>query len=285
MIKFGITEKLIIYVLSKKTSVSTKELIVLLKKIKKSESAVRSSLFRLRQKGLISSSKTRRATRFNLTQEGQEWISSFRIKYARSQKSWRGSWLLLTFNIPEKMRPQRNILRDELKGLGFARLHNNLWISPYDLRAECSKTIKEHGLEGFVWMFTTDQIGEDDRHLASRIWGLDHISQLYRELVDTYKKKITEFCKKQYRDEDEAAMEAIMRILELKQDLAEIIEKDPMLPQELMPKNWPGFDLEKVIFEYGQILCRKAAAVAEFSYLANNKIGNKKYQKGIEHNG
>lgn len=278
MKKIGPTEKLIVYILSKKRWVPAKNLIELMKKIKRSEPAVRSSLFRLQQKGMISSFKKQKETSFGLTHEGKEWISSYKFRYAKSLKTWEGKWFLVTFNIPEKRRSLRNLLRERLKGLGFGRLHSNLWISPYNLKTECSKIIEELRLEEYVSMFITDYMGKDERDLVFRTWQLDMLSNIYKRFIDKYKKKIQDFEGKEFKDENEAAMEALLRILEFKQDVAEIAERDPMLPRELLPEDWIGIELEKVVFKYLSTLYEKANPLVEFGYL----FADRKAQGGTE---
>jgi len=182
-----------------------------------------------------------------------------------------GKWFLVTFNIPEKRRALRNRLREQLKGLGFGRLHSNLWISPYNLKTECGRIIKELGLEEYVSMFMTDYMGKDDRDLAFRTWELNRLSRIYEKFLISYRKKIQDFKGKKFKDENEAAMEALLRILEFKQDVAEIAEMDPMLPKELLPEDWVGIEMEKVVFEYLGALYQKASSIIEFGYLFGNK--------------
>lgn len=274
MYKLGVTEKIIIYILSKGEWVSTGELVGILGKIARSEPAVRASLLRLRNKGIVTSRKRGKETDFTLARAGREWLSSYRTRVTRANLNWERKWLLVSFNIPEKKRGARNLFREWLKQAGFGRLNPSLWVSPYDLREECISEAERLKVRGHVSLFMTDYIGENPQELVNRAWNLGPLSRQYRKLVHQYKCKIEEFQEKDFRDESEAAMEALMRILEFKEEGAELIERDPMLPAELLPPGWVGFELREVLENYLDILYRKASALVEYSYLVNRKVGD-----------
>ncbi len=44
---------------------------------------------------------------------------------------WDGKWRLLVFDIPEKHRCERRLLRFELYTSGFRRLQKSVWLTPY----------------------------------------------------------------------------------------------------------------------------------------------------------
>ena len=259
MIKLGTTEKLIIYLLSKAEWISTKRIIELLGKIRKSESAVRASLFRLKKKNFIKGSHKGRETLFALSDNGKEFITSITNRISMSEKTWDGKWLLFSFNISEKKRGLRNILRNELIFLGFGRLHANLWISPYDIRAECYKIIERLKVKDYTVMFITDYIGGNPKELAYRVWDLKRLSENYLRFIKKYQKQYEEFRDSNLTDSSQIALEALVRLLKLKDELYKFGAKYPNLPKELLPDDWIGFELKKVVIEYLQFLHQKAS--------------------------
>lgn len=275
MLKIGTTEKLIINILSKKEWMSTKEIVELLGKIKKSESAVRATLFRLKNKNLIKDSKKGRETLFSLADSGREFIAGYMNRMSMAEEEWNGKWLLFSFNIPERKRSLRNILRDELTFIGFGRLHANLWISPYDIREECNRIIKRLEVKEHTAMFITDYVGDDPKALAFRVWNLGQLSKTYQRLLEKYEKQYEEFKKSNFTDSSQWALEALVRLLKLKEELVELGTKEPHLPKELLPDNWIGFELKKVVLEYLQFLYQKSSSLVGFDYMTG-----KNFEKG-----
>lgn len=272
MTKLGTTEKLIINILLKREWMSTKEIVELLGRIGKSESAVRTTLFRLRHKELIRDSQKGRETLFSLTDSGKELVADYLNRLSRSEKDWNGKWLLFSFNIPEKKRNLRNILRSELIFLGFGRLHANLWIIPYDIRQECHKIIERLKVKDYTAMFITDYIGDDPKKLAYRAWNLEQVSKTYQKTLEKYKKEYQEFKKALFSDSSQWALEALVRYLRLKEELVELGTKEPHLPKELLPDNWIGFELKKVVVDYLQFLHQKTSFLVDIDFVAGGTL-------------
>lgn len=266
MLRLGATEKLVIYILSKKDWIATKEVIELLRNIKRSESAVRATLFRLKKKNLIKDVKRGRETLHTLTDSGRGFVAGYINRLALSEKKWDGRWMLFSFNIPEQKRKLRNILRNELISLGFGRLHANLWISPYNLQAESEKIIDKLKVKEHTAIFITDYVGDNPKTLAFRVWNLAKLSKIYQGLLEKYKKQYTIFKKSSFSSSSQEAMEALCRLLTLKEEIVELGVNDPCLPNELLPDDWKGLELKKVVLNYLQYLYQKCSSVAGFDF-------------------
>lgn len=272
MIRMGSTEKLVIYLLSKKEWLSIKEVVGLLTKIKISESATRATLFRLKNKGIIKGLRKGKETLFTLADSGKIYINEHFNRVLRMEEKWNGRWLLFSFNIPEKKRNLRNILRKELLSLGFGRLHANLWISPYDIRMECKKIIERLEVKEHIAVFTTDYIDNNPKDLAFRVWNLEQSSKGYQRLLEKYTKQYEEFKKSKFEDSSQCALESLVRLLRLKKEIVELSAKDPLLPKDLLPDDWVGYELKKIIMEYSQILQEKSFLLFGYNLMPPKKI-------------
>lgn len=266
MHKLGTTEKLVLHLLPKKQWMATKDMVALLAKIGTSESAVRATLFRLRRKHLIKDSRRGRETLFALADAGEAMFAAYKARMLRAEEPWKGKWLLLSFHVPEKKRPLRNILRDELRSLGFGRLHTNLWVSPYDLREECTRLLDRLRAHHYTVLFITDSVEMDPRALASRAWNLARLSTLYQRLVPRYRKECAEFKRSHFADPSQCAAEALVRLLKLKEEIVTLSGDYPHLPKELLPDRWVGIQLKQVVVEYLQLLYEKASPLLGFDY-------------------
>lgn len=64
----------------------------------------------------------------SLTNKGKLRYESLKEK---KPKKWDGKWRLVSFDVHEKNRVKRDLLRRELQAYGFQMLHQSMWIYPY----------------------------------------------------------------------------------------------------------------------------------------------------------
>ncbi len=183
---------------------------------------IKRALYRAREKGWL------KPNELKLTKEG-ELRAKGMLPKNDNISNWDGKWHITLFDISEKERGKRNILRAFLKRLGFGKLFESAWISPFPFLRQVDQFIKSHHLQSQVILSISDRVGtEGSRDLASRIWKLDELNQSYKDFLN---------CKK------------IPPNKLIFQYLA-IAQRDPRLPKELLPIDWKG---EKA-FEYYQEL-------------------------------
>lgn len=65
---------------------------------------------------------------FTLTTRGKLRYQSLKD---RKPKRWDGKWRIVSFDVYEKNRSKRNLLRKELQAYGFQMLHQSMWVYPY----------------------------------------------------------------------------------------------------------------------------------------------------------
>lgn len=104
------------------------------------------TLGRLVDNGLLAIEKTEMGAFVRLTENGKESLAVLEMqgyKMARP-KHWDKKWRMVSFDIKERKRGLRDMLRDTLQRVGFTRLHHSLWVYPYPcddlvalLKAKC----------------------------------------------------------------------------------------------------------------------------------------------------
>ena len=69
-----------------------------------------------------------------LTKKGDLYIKRIREleKFSIPRRRWDGKWRILSFDISEKNRNNRNLLRGTLSKVGFVRLHHSAWVYPHN---------------------------------------------------------------------------------------------------------------------------------------------------------
>ncbi|MES2931006.1 MAG: hypothetical protein V4665_04475 [Patescibacteria group bacterium] len=65
---------------------------------------------------------------FVLTHKGKLRYESLKIK---KERRWDGRWRVISFDIYEKKRHKRWLLRRELKAYGFRMIHQSIWAYPF----------------------------------------------------------------------------------------------------------------------------------------------------------
>lgn len=101
------------------------------------------------------------------------------IKIKRPKK-WDGLWRLIIFDIPEKKRAFRNILRNHLKEIGFRELQQSAFIFPFPCEQEIACLTELYGAESFVRIATLKSI--DNEHLLKQHFFKKHKKNTERKM-------------------------------------------------------------------------------------------------------
>ena len=89
------------------------------------------------------------------------WITPEGKKlFQRLQPAKDGVWKLVIFDIPEKHKYVRTVLRAKLKQLHFKKWQNSIWVSPYEMDEEIEQELADLGKKFFVRLIKTTQINE-----------------------------------------------------------------------------------------------------------------------------
>ena len=101
---------------------------------KKLKYSINRSLLRLEEKGLVEIIELKNKKFVRLTKKGEATLGflekhNFKLK---KPKKWDGRWRIVTFDIRERRKKTRFLLRKTLKEIGFVKLQQSLWVYPYD---------------------------------------------------------------------------------------------------------------------------------------------------------
>lgn len=74
---------------------------------------------------------------YQLTGKGRiKVIKSILMEKLNKEAKWNGFWWAVVFDIPEKRRNIRELLRRELKMMHFVEIQKSIWITPYNIEKE-----------------------------------------------------------------------------------------------------------------------------------------------------
>lgn len=96
-----------------------------------------------------------------LTPSGKEKCLSFECKVIGNKKFKKrkdGKWIMAVFDIPEKVRKQRDHFRKSLLALGFKKFQRSIWVCPYDNLKELKDIISKNLLDEYIKIFIIEEI-------------------------------------------------------------------------------------------------------------------------------
>lgn len=158
------------------------------------------------------------------TEEGQKRLKGFFLEYSLPP-FWDGNWYIVNYDIPEKIAKKRDILRNNLIDLGFGKMQNSNFISPYNFLGDVEKVVKELDLEPYVILAISNKLGkESSKILAEKVWKISEIQKRYLEFIDEFEQK-----------ENPSYFEVFFKY-------HSILKDDPRLPNDLLPSDWPAKD-------------------------------------------
>ena len=230
-----------------------------------SPNAIRLGLSRMARQGVFDVDRVGRRSYYSLNAKGLKWMEQGRVRaFEVKRRKWDGKWRLLVYNIPESMRDLRDNLRCKLQGLGYANMSASFWISPYDLHAELHRYMEERSILDYVETFTAGYTGQrSNKELAARIWRIDDWTKKYR----TFLKKHEEFLGAYKRSAKSGSpmdlADCFARRFCMTAEYIALRLEDPMLPPELLPKNWVGIRAEKIYDALLKLLKPRADAFVD----------------------
>lgn len=114
------------------------------------------ALKRLREGGLIELASDEKLV-YKLTDKGKEKAVLTSLKF--DDKEWDGRWRLVIFDVPEKRRQARDLLRSKLKQWEFVHFQQSVWGTKKNCTKVLRNYIKSVGIEDWVMVVESDNLG------------------------------------------------------------------------------------------------------------------------------
>ncbi|MDW8336702.1 MAG: phenylacetic acid degradation operon negative regulatory protein PaaX [Tepidimonas sp.] len=217
-------------------------LIELLAPLGINERLVRTAVYRLVQEGWLTTRAHGRRTDYLLTEAGLARVDeAARQIYAARAPSWDLHWRLLvvTEALPTRVRER---LRRSLFWQGYGELPGGVYVHP---SAELEATLEALGADGLSnWVGALLPLRAQrlplrgvapNRTLVQQAWNLSALAQHYAEFVARYA-PIEAVLRGQQVPPEAAFLGRTLLI----HDWRRLLLRDPQLPAELLPREWPG---------------------------------------------
>ncbi len=210
------------------------------------EPAVRSSISRLKQRGILEPVRAGGAAGYALSGAGTEILAEGdRRIFERPRALLADGWLLAVFSVPEQERRRRHALRSRLAWLGFGTVSAGVWIAPGHLAGQTGDVLRRHGLSGYVNLFRADYLAFGEvRELIGQWWDLERLAREYQaflaEAAPVLARWEPDGTGPRAGDQAQRDQRAFADYVQLLTAWRRLPFLDPGLPAELLPGDWPG---------------------------------------------
>lgn len=158
-----------------------------------SQKNLRQKVYRLYRKGYIGRIGKGKNVLYQFNKNlRHKFLDNYLDRKAEKLKTaWDKKWRLVIYDIPEKKKSARDCLRKYLIDLGFGRVQDSCWVSPYDFSSEVYFFSLENGIKDYVCIYKGEFFaGKELDKLVEDIWSLNSLYAEYKSIVTEAKKCI-----------------------------------------------------------------------------------------------
>jgi phenylacetic acid degradation operon negative regulatory protein len=213
---------------------SVRSLIALMEDLDVDAAATRSSVSRLKKRGVLEPAKNGSQAGYRVSRSALAVLREGDARiWSRPRASVDDGWLLVVFSVPEAERGKRHELRSLLTRLGFGTAAPGVWITPGTAYDETLAALDRAGLTSYTELFRGAYLGSGPADVrVGEWWDLPAIAALYDAFVDDHG-ALTRL-----RSPDPArAFTAYVPMLTAWRRMPYL---DPGLALDLLPGDWPG---------------------------------------------
>jgi phenylacetic acid degradation operon negative regulatory protein len=213
------------------------------------EPAVRSSISRLKRRGLLAAERRSGSAGYALTPAARQILDDGDARiFGRRRATAADGWVLVVFSVPESEREKRHQLRSRLARLGFGTAAPGVWIAPGHLADEAVDVLRRLGLDGYVQLFRGDHLAFGD--LSARVrdwWDLDTLRGRYATFLDRHGPVRVRWARRRRPDPERAFSDYVALVT----DWRELPYADPGLPLAVLPPRWNGVRAAELFTDLG----------------------------------
>ncbi|MCS5718744.1 regulator [Herbiconiux sp. CPCC 205763] len=245
---------------------SSADLVALLEHLDVPAGRTRTTVARLKQKGLLLTEARDGRSGYAVNPEAVGMLAKGdrRIFAARSMQPG-DPWCLISFSLPEEQRQLRHQLRKRLQGIGCGTVSAALWICPDFLADEVEDIFGELGIRASATLFRTDRprVAGELRDAVAEWWDLGAIERLHLEAIAGLSALLepTDETVDSSGSTEASGAEAFARYIRGVDVWRPLPYLDPGLPADLLPADWPGARSTAL---FAELTARYAEASAVF---------------------
>ncbi|HPE61522.1 MAG TPA: PaaX family transcriptional regulator C-terminal domain-containing protein [Thiolinea sp.] len=236
------------------------------------ERLVRTSVFRLAEKGMLQASQVGRRSYYRLTRRGQrQHASAARRIYASTPPAWDQRWRLVLTSIGQLGPEQREQVRRELAWLGFIRIDAGIHAHPTVDIDTVRRALDDLGLQEQVAVLEAGASDPELLAVANRLIGcsfdIPALNEQYSDFIDHFS-PVLKAARQSARMDPELCF--LVRTLLINR-FRLLLRQQPELPAELLEPD--ALSLQARNLTRALYLCCSAPADAHFLALGETRHG------------
>lgn len=187
--------------------------------------SIKRALYGLKKKGLVKLSGRGDKVSAQITKQGLQRLGAI-VPFYDEKRVWDKKIYLVIYDVPERQRDDRDLLRRYLRKIGCGRFQDSVWLTPYNPTGVLRDFIGDKNLSGAVVVSCVGKDGdvgqEDVKDIVARIFQLEELNDRYADYLNEFGGggKVSK-------------SQAIFGFLA-------VLGDDPQLPFELLPNDWVG---------------------------------------------
>jgi hypothetical protein len=115
-------------------------------------------IYYLKNRGYIKIANLKEKQGVLLTAKGKQKALRMDIELSQKKRRKDKKWIMVMYDIPEKKKRKRTLLRDLLQSLGFQCFQKSIWVCPYDVFKKTQEIIASYSLDPYVRIFLIEEI-------------------------------------------------------------------------------------------------------------------------------
>ena len=220
---------------------------------------VRTSVFRLTEKGLLQSRQVGRRSYYSLTETGFRQFSSAAERiYRYHEYHWDEEWCLVFTTLSNLQSEDRERFRKELFWLGFNRLSRGVFAHPMVKLERVHKVVKEMGLADAVVVMRARTTGDDPNGVSGNMirynFNFDAMKEEYGDYVEHFN-PLLEAARASPQKSPQLCF--LVRLL-LIHSYRRILLGEPEIPPELVPSDCLSHRARGLTEQLYKLICNPA---------------------------
>lgn len=180
----------------------------------------------------------------SLSDRGYVFLNSILDAIHKPTEHWDGKWRVVYFTTPENIRSRRDKFRRDIESFGFRPILKGLWFSPMPAKTCFDKMVAENQMQNMAVFLETGGIETITEEMVAKAWDFDKNRKKYENFIN----KADVFLKNGTRDRIVAK--------ELIFEYALVLNGEPRLPIEFLPKDWPKYRAKLMYKKLKNLLSR-----------------------------
>lgn len=129
--------------------------------------AISRAIYRLKKAKWIKTEEKEDKIFIKITEKGKQRIVKYKLEELKIKrpKKWDRKWRIVIFDIPEKRKLARNVLREKLRELGFLKIQKSVFIHPYDCQNEIDFIKEVYKISPYVQFILAETIDQEEKYL------------------------------------------------------------------------------------------------------------------------